>query len=546
MRRPLPFWEGAVFVTFLSFFDFFLASLFPGSYNESNENFRKGMILMKLSSRLCCAMLCAVLALPAQARAAGSYPDLSESHWAYKDMDKAVELGIIKGMEDGRIAPEDTLTWGQYLVMLTRTFYPEAYAALLEAGASWDQAGYWAAWDSGLLQEEDFLPADPADLWAPILRQDAAVLLSRLLPEEDEDQWHWSWSSYQAEYAFADWESLEEPYQAAVSRLFVCNITRGREVEDHDPQLGIEDSLLFGGGETIKRSDGTVLLLRTLYEADVLARKDVTVTLRIVDRQGTPLCEDQSVETQTGTYDYELVDENTLWHYVRISDPQQVTSFQKEYTVVYRPFTRFEAAEEEFWTKVEQGELNYEDYWTQDFHLFAQGENPRKSLLLFGSEDQLRFPDRASAEAGMTTVTVPVWHLDKSGNKVPATTSFSIHAAIAEDTVALFTEIYNDPEQFPVHDLGGYSWRGDSATGEHNCGTAVDINANENYQIREGKILVGSHWTPGTDPYSISPDSSVVRIFAEHGWSWGGDAWAYSSDDREGYHDYMHFSYMGK
>ena len=88
--------------------------------------------------------------------------------------------------------------------------------------------------------------------------------------------------------------------------------------------------------------------------------------------------------------------------------------------------------------------------------------------------------------------------------------------------------------------------RGDSATGEHNCGTAIDINANENYQIRDGQVLAGSCWEPGSNAYSISPDSSVVRIFAEHGWSWGGDAWAYSSDDSEGYHDYMHFSYMGE
>ena len=110
----------------------------------------------------------------------------------------------------------------------------------------------------------------------------------------------------------------------------------------------------------------------------------------------------------------------------------------------------------------------------------------------------------------------------------------------------IFTEIYNDPEHFPIHDVGGYAWRGDSATGEHNCGTAIDINANENYQIRDGQVLAGSCWEPGSNAYSISPDSSVVRIFAEHGWSWGGDAWAYSSDDSEGYHDYMHFSYMGE
>ena len=148
-------------------------------------------------------------------------------------------------------------------------------------------------------------------------------------------------------------------------------------------------------------------------------------------------------------------------------------------------------------------------------------------------------------KAGMTTVTVPVWHLDKSGNKVPATTSFSIHAAIADDVVAIFTEIFNDPEQFPFRDLGGYGWRGDKATGEHNCGTAIDINWNENYQIRNGRIQTGSLWQPGSNPYSISPNGSVVRIFREHGWSWGGDAWADNSDDSYGYHDYMHFSYMG-
>jgi hypothetical protein len=37
----------------------------------------------------------------------------------------------------------------------------------------------------------------------------------------------------------------------------------------------------------------------------------------------------------------------------------------------------------------------------------------------------------------------------------------------------------------------------------------------------------------------------VVRIFAAHGWSWGGNAWAKDADPSTGYHDYMHFSYMG-
>lgn len=498
---------------------------------------------MNIVRRMCPLLLCALLLLPAEATAA-EYPDLDPGHWAYEDMDRAAGLGIIKGMEDGRMAPEETLTWGQYLTMLSRAFFPEDYAGCLEAGQEWDQAGYLTALDHQLLLEEDFLPVDPADLWAPILRQDAAVLLDRVLPE-DPGGWNWHWSSYQAEYAFADWESLGESYRDAVSRLFDCDITKGQEVENHDPALGLEDSLVFNGGDSIKRADGTVLLLRTLYEADMRAEKDVTVTLHIVDQQGDPLGEDQVVDTQAGRYTYEIVDENNLWHYVCISDSQQITSFQTEYTLVYRPYTRREAAEEDFYAAVERGELSWEDYWTQDFNLWELGENPRKSLLLFGNEEQLRFPDRATAEANMATVTVPVWKLDRAGNKVESTLTLTVHAALAQDVTDIFTEIFHDPEQFPFKDAGGYSWRGDSSRSEHNSGTAIDLNWDENYQIRDGAILAGSLWKPGENPYSFPPDCSVVRIFEEHGWSWGGDAWAYDSDDSEGYHDYMHFSYLG-
>ena len=199
----------------------------------------------------------------------------------------------------------------------------------------------------------------------------------------------------------------------------------------------------------------------------------------------------------------------------------------------------------DFEEAVERGEASWDDYYDQPFWLWFQGENDQKCTLLFGDPAKRRYDNQTEAYAHMTTVTIPVWHLDRQGNKVPATTDLVINAAIAGDVVAIFTEIYNDPEQFPIHDVGGYSWRGDSATGEHNCGTAIDINAAENYQVRDGKAMVGSYWKPGEDPYSMPSDGSVVRIFAEHGWSWGGDAWAWDDDPNSGYHAYMHLSYMG-
>ena len=306
----------------------------------------------------------------------------------------------------------------------------------------------------------------------------------------------------------------------------------------------------FGYADSLQRADGAVLILRVLEQVDdSLAGQEKYVTLRVVDSAtGAAILPDQQVElpidTQLITVAYEL-DVGYYNYDYGSQTASRVSSACDTYTLYYEPMSAQEIQEEQFWDQVEQGTATWDDYYLQDFWLTYQGENPRKCLLLFGDQNKRRFANRAEAEASMTTVIIPVWKL-VNGQKAASTMSLSVHSAIAQDVVEIFTEIYNDPEQFPIHDVGGYSWRGDTATGEHNCGTAIDINANENYQIRDGQIEAGSCWEPGTNPYSIAPDSSVVRIFAEHGWSWGGDAWAYSSDDSEGYHDHTHFSYLGE
>lgn len=198
----------------------------------------------------------------------------------------------------------------------------------------------------------------------------------------------------------------------------------------------------------------------------------------------------------------------------------------------------------EYWLRYERGEVTYEDYLAQDFWLNIEGGNPRKWDLIFGSDGEISYDTQEQAAQRMTRITIPVWKLS-NGAKVPSTASFYINAAVADDVVEIFTEIYNDPEQFPIKDVGGYSWRGDNSSSEHNPGLAIDINYDENYQIRYGNVVVGSFWDPETSPYSIPEDSSVVRIFAEHGWSWGGNAWAGHTDPSSGNHDYMHFSYFG-
>ncbi len=142
---------------------------------------------------------------------------------------------------------------------------------------------------------------------------------------------------------------------------------------------------------------------------------------------------------------------------------------------------------------------------------------------------------KEEADALMVTVTVPVWRL-KNGEKISSTADITVHQKIAEKVKLVFEEIYNGPEQFPIKDVGAYAWRGGKT--EHNGGTAIDINYNENYCIYNNGTTIGEHWKPYENPYSITPYGDVVNAFEKYGFTWGGDAWRNPKD-------YMHFSYLG-
>lgn len=149
-----------------------------------------------------------------------------------------------------------------------------------------------------------------------------------------------------------------------------------------------------------------------------------------------------------------------------------------------------------------------------------------------------KYPNSTEAASHQVTVSVQVWDLDADGNKITRTARFQIHEALADTVKQIFAEIYAGGERFPIKSLGGYCWRGDGSSSEHCLGTAIDINPDENYMCtNSGAALTGTHWSPGSDPYSIPANGEVVRIFAKYGFGWGG-TWNSKKD-------YMHFSYFG-
>ena len=320
---------------------------------------------------------------------------------------------------------------------------------------------------------------DEAALTGAVTRQDAAVVLCNALPEEYTPSF---WDQPIDPTALSDWGRMDSLRQEAVAELARRCVIQGKADGS------------FGYADPLQRCDGAVLLMRVLEQVDNSCRgESQTVTLHILNADtGEALLPDQQVETEVSTYLSSLANGLDVGYYVYDYD-RETASYTStacdSYTLYFRPMTGAEIQEEQFWEKVDRGEATAEDYFLQDFWLQYPDENPRKYLLLFGSEDKRRFDSEEEAAAAMTTVSFPVWKLSSDGSKVGSTLSVTVHAAIAQDVVDIFTEIYNDPEQFPIYSVGGYAWRGDSATGEHNCGTAIDINANENYQIRDGQVL---------------------------------------------------------
>ncbi len=162
--------------------------------------------------------------------------------------------------------------------------------------------------------------------------------------------------------------------------------------------------------------------------------------------------------------------------------------------------------------------------------------NSERRQMLFGNPNKTYFTSATDAKDYMVSVKVPIWKLNSSGVKVESSAWITVHKLVANEVKTIFNEIFNDPERFPINAVGGARY---SDTMRHSWGCAIDINPNENYYInyRTGQTVGSFCYKNGSSPYSITPNSSVVRAFARQGWGWGGQGWTSAAD-------YMHFSIL--
>lgn len=160
-----------------------------------------------------------------------------------------------------------------------------------------------------------------------------------------------------------------------------------------------------------------------------------------------------------------------------------------------------------------------------------------RNTYIFGNAE--RYATEEESSSHMVSVKIPVWKMKESGEKYSSTATVQVHEKLEHIVYTIFQETYDDPQQFPIKDVGGFNWRENSSS-EHNWGLAIDINYDENPQVIDDEVKVGIAYEPGVNPYSCPADGIVVQTVKKYGFFWGGDAWG------EYNHDYMHFLYLGR
>lgn len=131
--------------------------------------------------------------------------------------------------------------------------------------------------------------------------------------------------------------------------------------------------------------------------------------------------------------------------------------------------------------------------------------------------------------------------------------SFLICEKIAEHVSAILNDEIK--KGFPIKEVVGY--RSQMSRGKvdsegnrtefsnHSFGSAIDINPKAN-GLFDQCVTWGSHcrlrkggpWLPHSNPYSIKPNSSLVKKMKEIGLKWGGELFGRQKD-------FMHFSLSG-
>ncbi len=218
------------------------------------------------------AALMAVQILGVSANASGRFSDLAADHWAYTQIIRAADLGLVNGYTDGRFGPSDTFSNAQFAAIVSRALYLQELTAYQNAnpGLEWWVGNVEVMAQKGLLAGTE-LARTKASTGAytsvanqPISRYDMAQIMSNIA-KDGASQTVDAAKLAQAKGMIADWSTIPQRYTEAVSFCYAAGLING-----------INGA--FCGGQNMDRAQGCVVVLRLKDYLDNVASSGSTST----------------------------------------------------------------------------------------------------------------------------------------------------------------------------------------------------------------------------------------------------------------------------
>ena len=192
--------------------------------------------------------------------------DLRPDHWCYEKIMNFEEWGYVSGYPDGTFIPDGTITRAEYVTIVNNFFGYQSNAKVTEDFSDvteddWfypyvseaAERGYIAGYPDGTFRPED-----------PIRRQEATVILSKILNIHDEDYEN---DHEDGLYQYPDGSDTEDWAYKAVRNYSIYNFINGYE----DGTLRIL--------QNVTRAE-TVQLLNMLEQQIVIDRDDKTAEIK--------------------------------------------------------------------------------------------------------------------------------------------------------------------------------------------------------------------------------------------------------------------------
>lgn len=175
--------------------------------------------------------LAACLSLTIAAQAAAPFTDVPPDHWAYADIQKCCDQGIVNGYTNGAFGPRNTVTGAHFATMLARMFYPDQLAA--NSGLSsqgWYMPALQTAYNANLLTGTSRLAGGCSDNWKSsanlaLNRYDMAQMLHNILAARNVTASAGEQNAVRD--SIVDWNSIPAQYRTAVQNCYALGVLTG-------------------------------------------------------------------------------------------------------------------------------------------------------------------------------------------------------------------------------------------------------------------------------------------------------------------------------